>query len=163
MSLLIALLMLVCTGCGLNVSNSENESVSTGLFASATPSTSAFSMSYYDGNEGVCGFLYDTTEEGNIVLSLNEVEAVLVTDWTPNLITYPAYGFMIGSEDGNGYQAFWSNGYLVMRDGKVYLFDYDFGKVWEEHSWREQHQFSAFVGYALRLLSGPGRKRMDSL
>lgn len=57
MSLLIALLMLVCTGCGRNVSNSENESVSTGLFASATPSRSVISMSYYDGTEGVQGFL----------------------------------------------------------------------------------------------------------
>ena len=123
----------------------ENNNAGSKLFASATPSRSVISMSYYDGTEGVQGFFSDLDDEENIVLSLNEVEAVLVTDWTPNLITYPAYGFMIGSEDGNGYQAFWSNGYLVMRDGKVYLFDYDFGKVWEEHSWREQHQFSALA------------------
>lgn len=123
----------------------ENNNAGSKLFASATPSRSVISMSFYDGTEGVQGFFSDLDDEENIVLSLNEVEAVLVTDWTPNLITYPAYGFMIGSEDGNGYQAFWSNGYLVMRDGKVYLFDYDFGKVWEEHSWREQHQFSALA------------------
>lgn len=68
-----------------------------------------------------------------------------MTNWTPDLITYPAYGFMIGSEDGNGYLAFWSNGYLVMRDGKVYLFDYDFGKIWEEHSLRDKHQLVALA------------------
>ena len=126
-------------------SSSENESVSTGLFASATPSRSVISMSYYDGTEGVQGFFSDLDDEENIVLSLNKVEAVLVTNWTPDLITYPAYGFMIGSEDGNGYRAFWSNGYLVMRDGKVYLFDYDFGKIWEEHSWRDKRQLVALA------------------
>ena len=126
-------------------SSSENESVSTGLFASATPSKSVISMSYYDGTEGVNGFFSDQAEEENVVLSLNTVEAFLVTDWTPDLITYPAYGFMIGSEDGNGYRAFWSNGYLVMRDGKVYLFDYDFGKIWEEHTWRDEHQLVALA------------------
>ena len=44
-------------------STSENESVSTGLFASATPSRSVISMSYYDGTEGVQGFFSDLDDE----------------------------------------------------------------------------------------------------
>ena len=67
-SVLVTFLILAVSGCGRNVSNSENESVSTGLFASATPSRSVISMSYYDGTEGVQGFFSDLDDQENIVL-----------------------------------------------------------------------------------------------
>lgn len=144
------LFILVISGCaGYSDEQASEEQVVeetvTKLFASASPGTSVIFMSYFDGTEGKRGFFSNLSEESDIVLSLNNVEAVLVTDWNPELITYPVYGFEIGSEDGNGYRAFWSNGYLIMRDGKVYRFDYDFGKIWEEHSWRDEHQIAALA------------------
>ena len=123
-----------------------NDDIGPGLFSQASPETSAIHMYFYDGSEGISGYLFNPVDERrSIVELLNQVDAVMVDDWTPEMITYPVYGLEIGSEDGNGYRTFWSNGYLVMRDGKVYRFDFDFGKVWKEHSWCNKCQLVALA------------------
>ena len=102
-------------------------------------------MSVFDGTTGTYGSFCDLEEEQHIVDMLNRVAAVKAENWTPELIKFPAYGFEIGSKDGNGYRAFWSDGYLVMRDGSVYKFDFDFAKIWNEHEWRELYKVDALA------------------
>lgn len=129
--LLIICVLAVFTACS---GNKEHASAEQNLFELASPSSSVITMYRFDGT-GSGGTYYDLQEEQKIVDGLNKVRAVPVTDWTPALITYPAYSFEIGTTDGNGYRAFWSNDYLVMRDGTVYKFEYDFGDIYDSHTW----------------------------
>ncbi len=126
--------------------NQVADDIGSNLFALASPKTSAIHMSFYDGTEGISGFLFNPEDDRvSVVESLNRVDAVMVEDWTPEFITYPAYGFEVGSTDGEGYSAFWSNGYLVMKDGRVYRYDYDFGEVWKKYSWSEKNPIEALA------------------
>ena len=139
---LIPVLMLIClplvlVGCS---KDREKQSDASNLFDQASPESSVIIMSVFDGTTGTYGSFCDLEGEQHIVDMLNRVAAVKAENWTPELIKFPAYGFEIGSKDGNGYRAFWSDGYLVMRDGSVYKFDFDFSKIWNEHEWQELYK-----------------------
>ena len=105
------------------------------LFAEASPATSALELQCFDGTEGTSGLLFDQSAEKEILAELTNVRAKPAGDWSPKKATYPVYGLWIGSMDGEGVQAAWSDGYLLLRDGSVYKFDYDFAKLTEKYDW----------------------------
>ena len=105
------------------------------LFAEASPDTSSLELQYFDGTAGKSRMLYDAAAEKEILAELGKIRAKPVEDWSPAKVTYPVYGLSIGSADGEGIEAAWCDGYLLMRDGSVYEFDYDFGALAENYGW----------------------------
>ena len=106
------------------------------LFTEASPTTSALELQYFDGAAGKSKMLYDEAAEKKILAELGKVRAKKAGDWSPEKVTYPVFGLWIGSEDGEGIEAAWCDGYLLMRDGSVYKFDYDFSVLAENYDWK---------------------------
>lgn len=120
-----AMLLMLCA-CG----GSRNT-----LFAEASPMTSAMELQYFDGVDGKAMLLYDSAAEKEILAALTKVRAKKAENWSPKDVTYPVFGLEIGSKDGEGIQAAWCDGYLLMRDGGVYRFDFDFPAMTEKYEW----------------------------
>lgn len=123
-------------GCG------KQESKGNTLWAEASPETSALSFSCFYGDSGKAGHLFDQEEIGKILSELSEVDAKPAENWTPEKFRTPAFGLEIGTKDGMGILAAWSNGYLLLRDGGVYEFDYDFAKL-EDYAWDYSRDISS--------------------
>lgn len=104
------------------------------LFAKASPSGGVFSLYTFDGESGKRAYTADKKMERKILSSLSAVKAKKVTDWTPETVTFPLYGLEMSTTDGSGIAAAWSNGYLILRDGSVYRFDFDFDAL-QEYDW----------------------------
>jgi len=100
------------------------------LFAEASPETSVLSMYVYEnGKSGESGWISDLAAEREILQELSSVNVKAADSWSPSDITFPIYALTIGSADGLGVHAVWSNGYLILRDGSAWRFDYDFEKL----------------------------------
>ena len=129
------------------------------LFAAASPTTSALELQWFDGTDGESRILYDAAAEKEILAALGKVRAKKVEDWSPEKVTYPLFGLWIGSEDGEGVQCAWCDGYLLLRDGSVYRFDYDFYALAENYDWKYLRDIdSAAELYCGRFLAeGDGR------
>lgn len=104
------------------------------LWAEASPETSALEFCRFYGDSGKAGHLFAQEDIQQILSELSGVDAKPAEDWTPKKFRVPAFGIEIGTKDGMGIQAAWSNGYLILRDGSVYAFDYDFAAL-EDYSW----------------------------
>ena len=129
------------------------------LFAEASPESSALELQWFDVTAGESRILYDTASEKEILAELEKVRAKKVEDWSPEKVTYPAFGLWIGSEDGEGVQCAWCDGYLLMRDGSVYEFDYDFYALAENYDWEYLRDIdSAAELYCGRFLAEGGGK-----
>jgi len=123
--------LLTLFGCGKTAGKpGENQ-----LWNDASPETSAMHLYSFDKNGSKVGTTFDQTDEHAILDRLSAVDAVPVTDWTPDKVDLPVYGIEIGSMDGWGILAAWSNGYLILRDGSVYEFDFDFSTLEKDYEW----------------------------
>lgn len=128
--LLCAALLLSLFGCGKGGND---------LWKKASPETSAMFLYTFDENGGQAGITFDQQVEHTILEQLSSVNATPVTDWTAELVTLPVYGIEIGVYDDLSILAAWSNGYLILRDGSVYEFDFDFADLAERYEW-EHHR-----------------------
>ena len=113
------------------------------LWEAAAPSQSVLELYYYDGESGWLGWISDLEEEQKILKDLSAVKAKQVENWSPASLTYPVYGISIGTEDGLGVLASWTDGHIVMRDGSVYEFDYDFDALAGAYDWDEKYTVSS--------------------
>lgn len=116
------------------------------LLKEASPSTSVLSLYYYDGETGFCSWISDNALENEILNELSTVDAKEAKNWSASEVTYPLYGIEIGSTDGMGVHLVWSNGYLIMRDGAVYRFDYDFSKLKDGYDWSDERELTSTLG-----------------
>lgn len=130
--LLCAALLLPLFGCGNTGGND--------LWDEASPETSAMFLYSFDKDGGRAGITFDQADEHAILDRLSAVKAVPVTDWTAEKVTLPVYGIEIGSKDGWGILAAWSNGYLILRDGSVYKFDFDFSALEKDYEWEQENR-----------------------
>lgn len=148
--LLCAAALLALCACG------ENENT---LFAAASPETSALELQWFDGAKGESRLLFDQAAEKEILAALGKVRAKKTEDWLPEKVTYPVYGLWIGTKEGEGVQAAWCDGYLLLRDGSVYKFDYDFAALTEKYKWETMREISSAAElYCGRFLAeGGGR------
>lgn len=125
--LLCAVLLLFLFGCG---SKAKND-----LWDAGSPETSAMQLYAFDENGGQAFITFAQTDEHAILDRLSSVKAVPATDWNAEKVKLPVYGIEIGSKDGWGIHAAWSDGYLIMRDGSVYEFDFDFSALKKDYDW----------------------------
>ena len=125
--LLCAVLILPLFGCGMAKGNN--------LWKEASPGTSAMHFYRFDQEGGRGGITFNQSDEGAILKRLSAVNAVPVTDWTAEQVKLPVYGIEIGTKDGMGIHAAWSDGYLILRDGSVYKFDFDFSALETDYGW----------------------------
>ena len=105
------------------------------LWDEASPGTSAMHFYRFDEAGGYGSITFDQTDEGRILSRLSAVDATPVSDWTAEKVTLPVYGIKIGTKDGMGILAAWSNGYLILRDGSVYEYDFDFSVLESDYAW----------------------------
>ena len=130
-SLLCAALILPLFGCGKTAGTSgENH-----LWDEGSPETSAMQLYIFDENGAQAFITFDQADEHAILDRLSAVDAIPVTDWTAGKVKLPVYGIEIGSKDGWGIHAAWSDGYLILRDGSVYEFDFDFAALKKDYDW----------------------------
>ena len=132
-------LLVGMASCGSTVSN--------GLMAGASPSTSALELNRYDGEKGYRSYIYDSKTTNNILKELDAVKADVAPDWSLEDITLPVYGFWICATDGSGIFAAWSNGYWIAGDGTAYRFDFDFEQLEQAYQWEDGREFSDFSGF----------------
>ena len=105
------------------------------IWKDASPGTSAMHFYRFDEAGGYGNITFDQTDEGKILSRLSAVDATPVSDWTAEKVTLPVYGIKIGTKDGMGILAAWSNGYLILRDGSVYEYDFDFSVLESDYAW----------------------------
>lgn len=108
------------------------------LMANASPGTSALEFFVYDGENTKLRYLFNNSQENEILRAISAVPAEKAEDWSPELFTAPAYGFEIGDTGGWALEAVWSNGYWITQDGEVYRFDYDFGTFSDKYDWSDE-------------------------
>ena len=130
--LLCAALILPLFGCG---SKSTDTPGKNDLWNEASPETSAMQLFAFDKTGGRSMITFNQADEHAILERLSAVKATPVTDWTAKQVKLPVYGIEIGSADGWGVHAAWSNGYLILRDGSVYQFDFDFSALEKDYGW----------------------------
>lgn len=115
------------------------------LMENASPQTSALEFFVYDGENSKLWYLFNNSQENEILKAISAVPAEKTEDWSPELFTAPAYGFEIGDTDGWSLEAVWSNSYWITQDGEAYRFDYDFGTFLDKYDWSDERVFSAAV------------------
>jgi len=116
------------------------------MFKAASPETSVLSFYYYDDLEGWTGWIYSIPDQQEIIEMLSDVAAKKVEDISDIEVTLPIYGLEMGSDDGMGILASWSNGYLYLRDGSVYEFDFDFEKLKVGYNWENRSEIISASG-----------------
>ena len=97
------------------------------ILGKADPDRSLLGFGWFDGKEGSCGYYYESRY--SILKELKAVKAVPASDFTPEKMTYPVYAFEIGGTDHFFHTFFWTNGYLITKDGQAWRFDYNFEKL----------------------------------
>ena len=118
---------------------------SNGLMDGASPGTSAMAFYCYDGENVYNSYIYDSKTTRSILDKLDAVKAKEAPGWSLDDIILPVYGFWMGTTDGLGLFAAWSNNYWIAQDGAVYSFDFDFGKLREEYPWTDESMFASFT------------------
>ena len=128
--------LLTLFGCGRTAGNpGENH-----LWDEASPETSAMFLYVFDKEVGRVFITFNQTDEHAILDRLSAVDATPAADWTAEKVTLPVYGIEIGSMDGPGISAAWSNGYLILRDGSAYEFDFDFSALENDYKWEQENR-----------------------
>ena len=148
--LLCAVLLLPLLACG-------RQSAGNDLWTEGSPETSAMFLYSFDKDGGRARITFNQKDEQDILDRLTAVKATPVTDWTTDKIKLPVYGIEIGTMDGTGISAAWSDGYLIVRDGSVYEFDFDFSALETDYQWETSHDITSLSAMPCgRLLSeGP--------
>lgn len=144
--LLCAVLILPLFGCGKATGNT--------LWEEGSPETSAMFLYSFNTDGGEARITFNQKDEQAILDRLSAVKATPVADWTADKVKLPVYGIEIGTKDGLGVLAAWSNGYLILRDGSVYDFDFDFSTLATDYQWESSHEVHSLSGMPCgRLLS----------
>lgn len=113
------------------------------LMANASPQTSALKFFAYDGENTKLWYLFNNSQEKEILRAISNVPAEKADNWSPELFAAPAYGFEISDIDGWVLEAVWSNGYWITQDGVAYSFDFDFGTFSDKYDWSDESVSSA--------------------
>jgi hypothetical protein len=116
------------------------------LMKNAAPETSALIFSYFDGETGFRGTIYEESDVRAIVDELNAVQATEILNWSAADAAFPIYGLWIGGKDGRSINAAWSNGYWITQEGKAYKFDYDFESL-RQKDWQDKGDAGSFAGF----------------
>ena len=130
--LLCAVLILPLFGCGSKTADTPGKN---NLWNEASPETSAMQLFAFDKTGGRSMITFNQADEHAILDRLSAVKATPVTGWTAEQVKLPVYGIEIGTMDGTGIVTAWSNGYLILRDGSVYEFDFDFSSLETDFQW----------------------------
>ena len=129
-SLLLALLaVLTFCFCGSNSGDGND------LFDKASPTTSGLQFLRFNGEASTSVWLFDSIKEQSLLNDLSKVTAAPVEDWTPKKADYPVYGLQIMDTAGNPIEAAWTKGHLILQDGSVYEFNYDFSELERNYDW----------------------------
>lgn len=112
------------------------------LMEGASVKNSALSMYYYDGEDTVCGYLFDKKEVQSVLDALAAVDVVPVPDWSAQDLSAPMFGIYMMKEDGRPLSAVWSASLWITQEGEAYRFDYDFAKLWQECAWQSTTTWS---------------------
>ncbi len=113
---------------------------SNGLMDSASPETSALILYVYSGeSDSVVSYtMYDVETKREILEKLDRVKAQKSETWTADEVTAPIYAIDIGSTDGYGISAAWSNGYIITDEGEAYRFDFNFADLIDGYEWENE-------------------------
>lgn len=125
------------------------------LFNSASPTTSGLQFLQSDGKSSTSAWLFDNIKEQSLLNELSKVTATPAESWTPKKAGFPVYGLQIMDTSGNPIEAAWTNGYLILQDGSVYKFNYNFSKLMENYDWESMKEISSLpCQYYLSLNGG---------
>lgn len=113
------------------------------LMEGASPSTSALSLTIYDGVEAKQYHMFDSSHVRSILGALDEVPVKEAQDFQTENISYPIYGLEIGDTEGWTISACWSNGYWITDKGQVFHFDYDFSKLAQADAWQFSNSYES--------------------
>ena len=149
-TLLCVALLLSLLGCG----GAKAGSGSNDLWTEGSPETSAMFLYTFEKEGAGAHITFNQADEHDILERLSAVKATPVTDWTAKKVKLPVYGIEIGTMEGPGISCAWSNGYLIMRDGSVYEFDFDFSALKTDYQWELSHEIHSLSAMPCgRLLS----------
>lgn len=124
----------------------SNNTSPLGLMEDASPSTSALTLYYYNGEKVYYSHIFDSGATQSILDELYKVKTFEAKRWSLDDITLPIYGFHICTADGLGIFVAWSNNYWISHDGTVYTFNFNFEKLGEDYLSinRYETSFTAF-------------------
>ncbi len=105
------------------------------LFDTASPESSVMIVYVSDEDTTTEYWLVNDPLEHEILGKMKNTTAT-PADVTTEDVTFPVYGFEIGTTDGLNMS--WSNGYLYNRDGAVYEFDFDFEKLLKDYGFEKK-------------------------
>lgn len=115
--------------CGQSAGNGND------LFDKASPATSGLQLLQSNGAFSTSAYLFDNAREQALLDELSKVTATPADDWTPKKAGFPVYGLTIMDTSGYPIEAAWTKGYLILQDGSVYKFNYDFSKLEKNYDW----------------------------
>ena len=106
----------------------------------ASAVTGCLTMYVYEGTKG---YSQDVCDVASAMTILNRVNAVPVTkasDWSPDRLTFPIYGFHMENTGGGGtdVEAAWTNGYWIGQTGDVFNYQLDFAALAKDRVWGDK-------------------------
>jgi len=104
------------------------------LLEKASPSTSAMSLHYYDGEKTEIKWLYDQKEEQKIIDDINGLATKKVDSERIADFTSPCYGLEISDNDGYMIWLTYCDGLWLNKDGSVYEADFNFERLYNKIS-----------------------------
>lgn len=130
LTFLVTLSLCACTGNG----GGNN------LFDNASPTTSGLQFLRSNGESSTSVWLFDNIKEQSLLNDLSKATATPAEDWTPEKAGFPVYGLQIMDTSGNPIEAAWTKGHLILQDGSVYKFNYDFSKLEKNYNWENDKE-----------------------
>jgi hypothetical protein len=124
-----------------------------GLMEDASPSTSALTLYYYNGEKVYYSYIFDSGATQSILDELRAVKTPEAKSWSLDDITLPIYGFHTCTADGLGIFVAWSNNYWISHDGTVYVFNFNFENLMEKYSLANGGESSFFNFPCARFLT----------
>lgn len=131
--LLCAALLLALCACADSGSGNN-------LFDNASPTTSGLQFLRSSGKSSTSSWLFDSIKTQSLLNDLSKVTATPVEDWTPKKADFPVYGLNIMDTSGNPIEAAWTKGHLILQDGSVYKFNYDFSTLEKNYDWEDTRE-----------------------
>lgn len=101
------------------------------LLENASPSTSAMSFHYFDGEKTEIKWLYYSEEEQEIIDAINHLTTVKCDNSRVKEFAAPCYGLGISDKDGNMILLTYCNGLWLNKDGSVYEANYNFKELYD--------------------------------
>ncbi len=129
---LLPMLAMVLLSCGPSEPN--------GVFAETVPENSVTILLVCDGETTEEYWLSDPASAQELLDELRYTKATPV-EITADMVEYPVYSFEIGSSDGWASDMAATGGYLLTADGRVYGFDFDFGRLLKQYPFQHERHY----------------------